>query len=273
MPTKKEKKAKVKTGVQQWADESVNICTGCSNACLYCYGRDQMLNRYHKIPNGLDWENEKVRPADVAKTRTKINGVIMFPTTHDITLGNLEACTSVLKKLLKAGNQVLIVTKPRRECMKALFTDLVKWKDQIEFRFSIGTLMEKVRKFWEPNAPSLAERFDCLGEAKYCGYKLSISCEPLLSPWSAAFLVHTLDYTFKPDTIWIGTMNNVVRRCQWILPPDHPKIVELMKWQTPAKMLEIYEKLKDNPKILWKDSYQKVIDAACEKDKGNAKKI
>ena len=33
-------------------------------------------------------------------------GRIMFPSSHDITPGNFEACMTVLDKLIGAGNQV-----------------------------------------------------------------------------------------------------------------------------------------------------------------------
>ena len=251
-----------KTGTREWSDVSVNCCKGCSNSCTYCYAREMAL-RFKRIPTGQAWETEQINPKALTKKHRKYDGVVMFPTTHDITMGNLSACIDVLYNLLDAGNKVLIVSKPKSQCIQSLCSVLDIFKDQIEFRFSIGGTSHDL-DFWEPNAPSFRERLHCLSVVTNFSFKVSISCEPLLSPWG--FDVLLASFGELPETIWIGCANFLKQRCKWKLPPDHPKIIELLEWQTPEKIMEIHGKLKDNPRIRWKDSYREVIEKEGGRD-------
>ncbi len=250
---------KQKTGTREWSAHSVNCISGCSNGCLYCYGRSQAL-RFKRIKVGVDWIAEQVREKAVKQNRYKKEGTIMFPTTHDITENNLGACRTVLKKLLKAGNQVLIVSKPSLECVGDLTRVLDEFKDQILFRFTIGALDDRILKFWEPNATSFSERRGALRIANARGFQTSVSCEPLLEPENVQELVNELD-PYVTDTIWIGCANKLPQRTAWCegLPGLAEEIARIHAGQEPERIREIYELLKDNPKIRWKDSYKKVL--------------
>ena len=103
-------------GAREWSAHSVNCCTGCSHDCLYCYAR-AMAVRFRRVKEE-DWKTEVVRQISVDKKYRKLNGRVMFPTSHDITPGNIDACLVVLKKLLAAGNDVLLVSKPHLECIR-----------------------------------------------------------------------------------------------------------------------------------------------------------
>lgn len=134
------------------------------------------------------------QPRDLAKSKKHYEGVVMFPTTHDIVPGTLEFCLTALGNLLKAGNRVLVVSKPHLECVKAIgerFADYVTPSPNdsvLELRFTIGTDNERLLKFWE-NAPSFEERFQCLKYAFERGFATrcpwSRCWTPRLpSPWS-----------------------------------------------------------------------------------------
>lgn len=62
----------------------------------------------------------------------------MFPSLHDITPFNLDACIRFVKLMLKKGNRLLIVSKPRLECIRRVLHELDEFKEQILFRFAIG---------------------------------------------------------------------------------------------------------------------------------------
>jgi DNA repair photolyase len=206
----------------------------------------------------LEWPKEVVLEHELVKKRRYERGTTMFPTTHDITPGNLQACEMVLKNLLGAGNKVLIVSKPHRVCVQALIQSLAEWKGQILFRFTIGVIDEDLRKLWEPGAPDFAERLDSLRLAYEAGYETSVSIEPLLEPWN----VHSLIRNLRPlvtHSIWIGKANQLRQRTSWKLPADHPELVRLLSWQTDDRIREIYENLHDDPLVKWKDSYKEVI--------------
>ena len=82
------------TGTREWAAHNVNCCLGCSHGCLYCYARAAAVRFCLLKP--ADWTTERIRVAAVRKRYGLYDGTVMFPTTHDITPGNLSACLTVL---------------------------------------------------------------------------------------------------------------------------------------------------------------------------------
>ena len=72
-----------KHGTQDWADITVNCCTGCSHDCVYCYAKG-MAYRFGQVSPG-QWASERIRPRDVARSHRRYPGTVMFPSSHDIT--------------------------------------------------------------------------------------------------------------------------------------------------------------------------------------------
>lgn len=253
------------TGTKEWACRNCNCCKGCSHDCIYCYARFIAV-RYKRL-TPQQWPDEVVQEHMVQKTYRQVDGTTMFPTTHDITPGNLQACETVLKKLLGSGSRVLIVSKPHLACIQRLCAELVNWKAQVLFRFTIGLMDEDLRQFWEPGAPAFSERLASLRWAREAGYETSVSVEPLLEPWNVRSLIDAV-HPFVSHSIWIGKANQLRQRTAWKLPPDHPEIIRLLSWQTDEKVREIYDLLKGDPLIRWKDSYKKVIGIERPREAG-----
>lgn len=254
------------TGVQQWATQSINCCTGCSHGCLYCYAAADYCLRWRKRPRER-WTEEKVNMKRVRQRHPKYAGRVMFPTTHDITLGNARACLMVIHQLLAGGNDVLVVSK-MRPAIAAMLVDAIgrQWRDQLEFRISIGAVDDTVREFWEPGAPSIDERIISLRMLQEAGFRTSVAAEPLLQPWRVTELVATVS-PHVTGTIWIGKLNQIKARAGWSGMLNDPRARALVEHQTDAKVMEVVETVKGNEKIRWKDSYRAVIDR-CTKDDG-----
>ena len=180
----------------------------------------------------------------------------MFPTTHDIEPEFLDECLTVLRNLLEAGNEVLIVSKPHLECVQAICKELEPFRDQVTFRFSIGAMDNSILGYWEPGAPQLVERCKSLLYAFTAGWKTSVSCEPYLDHPSNASVLYATLAPRVTDTIWFGKLNHIRQRC-----PDASEeaIARIERCQTDDNVLMIYESLKDEPKVRWKDSYQAVL--------------
>ncbi len=244
------------SGTKEWAVRNANCCRGCSNGCIYCYGRSVNVRFGRMAPE--DWENEVVLEREASKSRRRVPGVTMFPSTHDITPNNLPACERLLKNFLKVGNHMLVVSKPRLACIQRLCDELAAYKHQMLFRFTLGVMDAELRSFWEPGAPEFTERLASLRYASEAGYATSVSAEPLLEPWNVQTLVDSVQ-PFVTHSIWIGKANHLRRRTAWKLRPDDPEIVRLERWQTDEKLLKIYKLLKADPLIRWKDSYKKVV--------------
>ena len=216
------------SGTKEWAERNINICLGCSHDCLYCYARNFAWRR-KAIRSRADWANERVLQEKVDRGQGKKKGLTMFPSTHDITPGNLKSVTEVLGKMMAAGNKVLLVTKPHPECIESLCRTFEEYKDQILFRFTIGTLNSEVSKFWEPGAPDPAERIESLKHAFNRGFKTSVSCEPMLEGIDGILNVFKEVAPFVTDTIWIGKMNKPNLYVDRSVPANVLAIRELKK--------------------------------------------
>jgi len=111
----KRKSSKTKNhGTQEWSVKTVNCCTGCSHDCRYCYAKGMAI-RFKQV-TASQWPHERIRPKDVSKIHKNYDGQIMFPSSHDITPNNLNACLTFMNNLLVAGNRLLVVSKPHFEC-------------------------------------------------------------------------------------------------------------------------------------------------------------
>lgn len=190
----------------------------------------------------------------------------MFPTKHDITTHNYDDCRIILKKILKAGNEVLIVSKPDDMVIERLTYDLKKWKDQILFRFTIGSLDDDILEFLEPGAPSFFTRMTALQIAFEKGYETSVSMEPLLDnkPENTKKLVKTL-LPFVSDAIWIGKMNRPEKRLKIEM---NDFIKDYLSRESDENIFEIYEMFKENPQIKWKESIKEVVGIEVPTEKG-----
>jgi DNA repair photolyase len=109
-----------------------------------------------------NWHIEEVNQTQLEKKAKKVDGFIMFPSSHDITPINLSSSIAFLRKLLKTGNNVLIVSKPHFEVIKTICEEFSSYKKNILFRFTIGSIDSNTLKFWEPDAPDYNERKKCL---------------------------------------------------------------------------------------------------------------
>jgi hypothetical protein len=264
-------------GTKEWSTVSENIHKppGCSNACEYCYGRADAL-RWKRIKNAEEWTKpcidfEKIGHYELHGYPKK-KGTIMFPSLHDIYEENLAACTGYLRMMLKSGNKVLIVSKPRLACIQHLCKELVEFKDQILFRFTIGSSLETTLKFWEPNAPGFEERFSALRYAYEAGFKTSVSAEPFLDA-SIMELVGIVS-PYVSDFVWIGKMNKMKTRVKFrgvsYKQASEDKSLwtedEWLYWnvvkecQTDHNIkLILYDTFKNHPKVKWKCSIKEVV--------------
>lgn len=255
------------SGTKEWSELNVNICNGCSHDCLYCYAK-KMAYRYGRISEG-NWNVEKIRKADCNKNYRKCNkpGRVMFPSSHDITPAILPECLTVLEKLLVAGNDLLIVSKPHLECIQEICAQFESYKDQILFRFTIGACDDRILSFWEPNAPPYAERKACLKHAFEAGYQTSVSAEPMLDSENMDGLIADL-LPLVTDSIWIGKMNRIRHLVDITEKTVEGAVVLIERGQTDQKIKALYDRHKDNPKIKWKESIKMVVGLELAKVAG-----
>ena len=127
-----------------------------------------------------------------------------FPSSHDVFDSCVNDYISVAIKMMNAGYYVMMTTKPRLSVIKTVCQALWLYRKSFEFRFTIGSSNNAILKTWEPYAPDLSERLECI---KYINgqYRVSISMEPLLDTKPLDLIQVIYPYV---QEIWIGNMNH-----------------------------------------------------------------
>ena len=273
--------AEKRSKYQDWVYETVSCCNGCSNDCIYCFAKGEAVHRFERL-NIHDWKKDQLRLHDVKEKYDRFDDPVMFPGTHDITPGNFNTYFEVLKNLLKAGNRVLIVSKPRLELITKTCEDLKEYQKNMLFRFTIGSMNDEILSFWEPNAPSYNERKQSLEYAFNAGYRTSVSIEPMLDSEHIEELVNDLS-PYVNHSIWIGTMQHF-----WYMDTDESsaknekgkkrarentkyygeataqtiraEIEKIKQGQSVESLKQIYDKLKGNTLVKWKWHIRKALD-------------
>ena len=242
------------TGTAEWAEVTENICRGCVNNCLYCYAAHN-ANRFNQRPRA-EWEREEFTKRAAMTTYPARNGVVMFPSSHDITPFNLLEYIRVAKLILGKGNHLLIVSKPRLDCIEKIVAELKEWREQILFRFTVGTYDADVSLLWEPGAPLPLERTKALALAMDSGYKTSVSIEPMLEGYDGTIQTVNAVRSFVTDTIWIGKMNKVRQR---VAPEYFEAVGRIETMQDDESIMKLYRCYERDTMIRWKDSIKEVV--------------
>lgn len=250
-------------GVGEWAGYTCNIGNGCNHGCLYCYA-EKMAVRFGRVANSEAWQDERLREVSTESCK-KYDSTIMFPTTHDITPTYLPAYRVHLYNLLEAGNKVLVVTKPHFESIRVICSEFSSYRDNMMFRFTIGGLNAEIMSHWEPGAPPVEERLQCLKHAFEQGYVTSVSAEPMLGGRYEAVKLYYLLEPFITKEIWFGKMNNVGGFRTNADPEVARHARELLELQSNDEIMELVGSLNGLPKVQWKDSIKDII--AKEKEK------
>ena len=246
------------TGTREWAEVTENIQLGCVNDCLYCYAANN-ANRFRRRDRA-EWAREELTRRANMRSYPAKEGVVMFPSAHDITQFNVEAFIKVAKLILAKGNKLLIVTKPRLDIMLRVMEELSPWRDQILLRFTIGSMDAGLTALWEPGAPSPSERLFCLRVAGHRGFAFSVSIEPMLGGVEETLRVVRMCMPFEPESVWIGKMNKIRVRVADKRQEVLEAIRRVEELQRDEEILRLVDSLKGNPAIRWKDSIKVVLE-------------
>lgn len=250
-------------GTKEWADATLDIQRGCEHGCRYCYakaeavrfGLPEIVRRSWGRPTPL-MNNAKLKKLLRAGKPKRI----MFPAHHDVTCLNVAHCMGALFQLIKAGHDVLVVSKPNPDLITWMcqsINPVLEVKNHIEFRFTIGSSTDKTLIFWEPHAPSLGDRLASLIIAQDAGYKTSVSIEPMLDTCPEKVVAVVRPYV--TEAIWIGLPNFLAQRLALNGEPEYVRNAgkDLMASFTDDVVQRIYNNLKAEPLIQWKESMKK----------------
>lgn len=255
------------SGTKEWAESNFNLLDGCSHDCLYCYGHAIKV-RFKQL-DGHEWCEEQLRVDPRTMKVPRRSGRIMLPTTHDITPKHIEEHVILIGRLLEVGNTLLIVSKPHYECIQRLCEEFAASKGRITFRFTIGSVDNKVLRFWEPGALSFDERLRSLKYAYDQGFQTSVSIEPMLEGDVDALIVAV--EAFVTDTIWLGKINRLKSNLTlngFTTPEILARAEALIAGQNDVAIKALYERHKGNPKIRFKESIKKVVGLELQTKSG-----
>jgi len=242
---------KITSGTKEWADININCIKGCSNDCRYCYAK-MIAKRFGRCTNE-NWGEMIVNEKSLNKKYPKFNGRVMFPSSHDIPNDSMikKACFNIIEKLLESRNDILITTKPDKIVIDEIIEKFSKYKEIIQFRFTITSKNNELLSFWERNAPNYEERLESLLTTYKNGFKTSVSVEPFLDYYPQELIKEVSPYA--TESIWIGPMNYI--------PRNNIPEKEFVEYQNIRKnyefehLKEIYQDLKNHQKIKFKDSF------------------
>ena len=242
----------IPTGTKEWASSNVNLISGCSHNCRYCYAKKMAIRFGRK--NDYTWKIMELNKDKMNHGFKKRSGRIMFPSSHDIVPEFKDECFLILEKLLDAGNSVLITSKPHFDIIKEICQRFKYFKNQIQFRFTITSINNKLLKFWEGGAPLFEERFDALENAHKTGFRTSVSIEPFLDKDPAPLIIKL--YPYISETIWIGKMNYIDRNN--LSKTEFVHYERIRDNYLKENIQNIVNRLKNFKKIRYKDSIKKM---------------
>lgn len=245
------------SGTKEWAVAEINCCIGCPYDCRYCYARTAALKK-GLIDSAEQWTRISCSDSSVPASAKRYRGQVMFPAAHDIVAENLELSIAVVDRLLAAGNRVLIVSKPDRRCIEELCDRFWKQRSQIIFRFTITARDPAVVGFWEPNAPGYGARLKSLKLAFARGFETSVSCEPILDIGDCIEMIEELE-PFVSHSIWLGRMNRIDERVAVDSDAAAAEVARIVAQQSDDRIRLLYQSLKSNPLMRWKESIKLVV--------------
>lgn len=253
-------------GTKEWAVAEINCSVGCPHDCKYCYGRIAALKK-GLIASAAEWPHTRISEEAVSATWPLYSGQVMFPAAHDIVAENLQASLQVISGLLKAGNRVLVVSKPAVSCVRKICTEFYQQREQLLFRFTITARDSKILSFWEPGAPAYAERLDSLQLAFASGFETSVSIEPILDLGDIEPLIAEIE-PYVTHSIWLGKMNRIEERVGIDSRAMEMEVERIRSEQSDGRIDTLYRRLKDNPLLRWKESIKQVVGLPLAAESG-----
>jgi DNA repair photolyase len=182
----------------------INPYIGCENGCLYCYARFIKKFTGHNEPWG-QFVDVKTNAASLLKVEIlkKKRGSVWLSGLCD-PYQPLEAEYKLSRECLEILSfydwPVVIQT---RSSLVLRDIDIIKKAKHFEVGLSVTTADDRIRKIFEPDAPSIPERLDTLDELHRSGIMTYAMIAPVLP--GADTLANAL--AGKVDRILIDRMN------------------------------------------------------------------
>jgi DNA repair photolyase len=182
------------------ADYCINPYIGCSHKCKYCYASFMKKYTGHTEPWG-SFVDAKINAPEILRRQLKraAKGNIIISSVTDPYQpleGNYKLTRRCLEELLPYQFPVDILTKSP---LVLRDIDIFKKFNKLEVGITITTDDERIRKVFEPEAPSLEARINTLKRLHESGLKTYAFIGPLLPMNPEALgerIIRSVDYVF-----------------------------------------------------------------------------
>lgn len=217
---------KPKDRAGEYAEYAINIYTGCSNGCTYCYAPRVLRKSREDFERNVNIRGGSMLELIEALEKQLASGAYEGKTIHlCFTCDPYPAkvihdpTTEVIGALKNAGCHVQILTKNPTASMRDW--GLLDGDDWIGSTFSgadpwyAGYPNDEPYLLMEPWAENEAARYKALKAAKAAGLRTWASCEPVIQAKQIYHLI-ALDGEDNPiDLFKIGKLNHVKNYTDW----------------------------------------------------------
>jgi DNA repair photolyase len=191
---------------REYSDLAVNLYTGCSHACRYCYC--PAILRKTVDAWAFDPQPRKNILRDLEHDAKKLQGdpreILLSFMSDPYHSDDAARLTREALGLLEQYNlRVQVLTKGGRRSTRDF--DILarnRWK----YGATIIFQSERLREEWEPGAAPIAERMEAIREAHAQGIFTWVSVEPVVDPAEAIRVIESLRGTV--DFWKIGKLNH-----------------------------------------------------------------
>jgi len=177
----KEIRAKNILSKSQVYDYALNAYVGCGHNCIYCYARFMKRFTGHSEPWG-EFVDAKVNAVELLakEVRKKKKGTVWISGVCDAYQPAEEKhrLTGRCIEILVENAWPLVVQTKSPLVLRDI--ELFRRAADAEVGFTITTADERIRKIFEPGAPTLEKRIEALGMLHEAGIRTYVMVAPIL---------------------------------------------------------------------------------------------
>jgi len=208
----------------EYGDYALNHYEGCQHGCKYCYARMIKKKPYQVWVKARPVANAiSLLKKELPVLRNEIKEVYLcFSCDPYMPLERKTQLTQRIIKILMENDVAFSILTKSDLVLRDL--NLLSNYDKCRVGFTITTLNDNVRKFWEPYAPSIEDRIRAVKTFHDYGVETWISVEPILDNTYIDLIYKLQDYV---NQFVFGKLNYMKSNLNWRKVAE--KIVETCK--------------------------------------------
>lgn len=199
-----------RTKAREYCDLAVNIYTGCTHGCIYCYAPNVLRKTREEFATKVEPRKDIVESIkkQIIREGLKDKKIMLCFTCDPYPFGiDTSVTREVIKVIKDSGNHVQILTKSGYRAIRDF--DLLDKNDSFGVTISCNNMQKEKL---EPKAAHINLRLSSLHDAKVMGLHTWVSCEPVYDVNIVYDIIKTVDYI---DMYRIGKLNYAQSNINW----------------------------------------------------------